>query len=53
MKKFYLHGRKLREIFKSMDVNDSGTVKLGEVCTFCHIKHFENFFKFDMIFFYF
>lgn len=31
---FYLHDRKLREIFKSMDVNDSGTVKLGEVCTF-------------------
>jgi len=28
--------RKLREIFNSMDVNDSGTVKLGEVRTFLH-----------------
>jgi len=31
--------RKLREIFKSMDVNDSGTIKLGEVCTFYHMKY--------------
>lgn len=32
-RKFYfLCFRTLREIFKSMNIDDSGTVKLGEVC---------------------
>lgn len=48
--KFYLHNRKLREIFKSMDVNDSGTVKLGEVCTFYHMKYVEKFIEVNTIF---
>lgn len=36
-----------------MDVNDSGTIKLGEVCTFYHIRYFEKFIKVNTISFYF
>jgi len=33
-----------------MDVNDSGTVKLGEVCMFYYIKYFEKFIKINNLF---
>lgn len=33
-----------------MDINDSGTVKLGEVRTFYHIKYLEKFIKINTIF---